>query len=87
MKQFCNIHEPSRVMVSMEERSSQKDVLRHSLKIAIEVAEWTGSGRLFQGVGVSERNSLAPALALTLGTDRVIPLFDLSEWDGSAVTK
>ena len=29
------------------------------------------------------RNALAPVLVLNLGTDRLIPLFDLDEWDGS----
>ena len=27
--------------------------------------------------------ALVPVLVLTLGTDRLIPLLDLSEWDGS----
>ena len=50
--------------------------------IATEVAEWTDSGRLFQREGAQDLNALALAFVLILGTDRVIPLFDLSERDG-----
>ena len=46
--------------------------------------ERTDSGKLFQREGSQELNDL-PALVLTLGTDKVIPLFDLSERDGSGV--
>ena len=35
--------------------------------------------------GAQELNDLFPALVLTLGTDKVIPLCDLSERDGSGV--
>ena len=45
----------------------------------------TDSGKLFQQEGAQELNDLFPALVLTLGTDKVIPLFDLSECDGSGV--
>ena len=46
------------------------------------MAERTDSGRLFQREGAHELKALAPVLVLMLGTDRVIPLFDLSERDG-----
>ena len=46
------------------------------------MAERTDSGRLFQREGAHELKALAPVLVLILGTDRVIPLFDLSERDG-----
>ena len=47
--------------------------------------ERTDSGRLFQREGAQELKALAPVLVLILGTDRVIPLFDLSERDGREV--
>ena len=59
--------------------------MRRLLKVATEVAEWIDSGRLFQREGVQELNTLAPLLVLTLGMDRVIFLFDLSERDGREV--
>ena len=59
--------------------------MRRLLKVAIEVAEWTDSGRLFQREGLQELNALVPVLVLILGTERVIPLFDLSEGDGREV--
>ena len=60
-------------------------VLRPLLKVATEVAERTDSGRLFQREGAQELKALAPMLVLILATDRVIPLFDLSERDGKEV--
>ena len=60
-------------------------VLRRLLKVATEVAEQTDSGRLLQREGAQELKALAPVLVLILGTDRVIPLFDLSERDGREV--
>ena len=51
-----------------------------------EVDERTDSGKLFQREGAQQLNDLFLALILTLGTDKVIPLFDLSERDGSGVT-
>ena len=39
---------------------SKRCVLRHFLKVAPEVAEWTHSGRLFQREGAQEWNALAP---------------------------
>ena len=64
------------------EAKSKKYVLRCLLKVAAEAAEWTGSGRLFKQEMAQELKVLAPVLVLILGTDRVIPLFDLSECDG-----
>ena len=49
------------------------------------MAEWTNSGRLFQREGAQELTAIAPLLVLILGTDRVIPLFDLSERNGREV--
>ena len=65
----------------MGKDKSKRYVLRRLLK----VAEWTGSGKLFQREGAQELHALAPVLVLILGTDRVIPLFDLSERDGREV--
>ena len=56
--------------------------MRRLLKVATEVVERTDSGRLFQREGAHELKALAPVLVLSLGLDRVIPLFDLSECDG-----
>ena len=64
---------------------SKRQVWRHFLKVATEVDERTDSGKLFQREGAREPDDLFPALVLTLGTDKVIPLFDLSERDGSGV--
>ena len=44
------------------------------------MTEWTDIGRLFQRDGVQEWK---PVLVLTLGTDILLSLFDLSERDGS----
>ena len=63
----------------------KKDVSRHFLKVDTEVDERTDSGKPFQREGAQEPNDLLPALVLTPGTDKVIPLFDLSERDGSGV--
>ena len=46
------------------------------------MAEETDSGRLFRKDGAQEWKALAPVLVLTLGTQRLIPLLDLSERDG-----
>ena len=64
---------------------SKRDVLRHFLKVETEVDEQTDSGKLFRREGAQELNDLFPSLVLTLGTDKVILLFDLSECDGSGV--
>ena len=66
---------------------SKRYVLRHFLKVATEVDERTDSGKLFQRDGAQELNDLFTALVLTLGTDKVILLFDLSKCDGSGVAR
>ena len=57
-------------------------VLRRLLQVATELAELTDSERLFQRERAQELKALAPVMVLTLGMDRVIPLFDLSERNG-----
>ena len=47
------------------------------------MVERTDNGRLFQRDGAHESNALAAVLVLTLGTNRLTPLFDLSVWEGS----
>ena len=64
---------------------SKRYILRHFLKVETEVDEGTDRGKLFQREGAQELHDLFPALVLTLGTDKVMPLFDLSERDGSGV--
>ena len=74
------------MLVSMEGKAkSKRYVWRRLLKVAAEVAEQTDSGRLFQREGTQEIKALAPVLVLIQGTDRVIPLFDLSKCDGREV--
>ena len=83
MKQFHNINQSSGVPVSMGERPCRKDVSRH--------VTWRLQLKWLNGqtaAGCSREKSAwlkcsAPALALTLGTDRVFPLFNLREQDGS----
>ena len=53
--------------------------------MATEVDERTDSGKLFQREGAQKLNKLFPELVLPLGTDKMIPLFDLSEGDGSVI--
>ena len=48
------------------------------------MVEWTDRG-LFQRDKVQKLKALAPVSVLTLGTDRLIPLFDFSERDGGDV--
>ena len=43
------------------------------------------SGRLFHREEMQEQKAFAPALILTPGTARVIPLCDINEWNGSDV--
>ena len=50
------------------------------------MAEWADSGRLFQRDGTQDLKALAPLLVLTIGTNRLILLFDLSERDGSQLS-
>ena len=45
----------------------------------------TDRGRLFQREEAQERKAFSPVLVLILGTDTVIPLFDLSERYGKEV--
>ena len=47
--------------------------------------ERTDSGKLFQREWAQELNDLFPALVFSPGTNKVIPLFDLSERDGGGV--
>ena len=47
------------------------------------MAERTDKGRLFQRDGAQEWKALAPVMVLTVGTDRLLSMFDLSEWNGS----
>ena len=55
------------------------------MKVITEMVERTDGGKLSQREGTQELNDLFQALALTVGTDKVIPLFDLNESDGSEV--
>ena len=61
---------------------SKRCVFRYFLKVATELAEWTDRGRLFQRDGAQGWKALAPVLVLTLGTDKLLSLFDLSEREG-----
>ena len=79
-KQFRNINRSWEVTVFMGKRPNQRDVSSDIfLKVATELAEQTDSGRLFKGTGAQEWKALAPVLVLTLGTDKLLSLFDLSE--------
>ena len=60
-------------------------VFKYFLEVATEMAEWTDSGRLFQRDGAQEWKTLAPVLVLTLGTDKLLSSFDLSEREGIEV--
>ena len=64
---------------------SKRCVFRYFLKVATELDERTDSGRLFQRDQAQEWKALAPVLVFTLGTDKLLSLFDLSEWDGRDV--
>ena len=61
---------------------SKRCVFTYSLKVATEMAERTDSVRLFQRDGAQEWKVLAPVLVLTLGTDKLLSLLDLREWEG-----
>ena len=67
----------------MTGRPNQKIHLQTSLEDAVEGADRAERGSLFHRVGPQERKALAPVLALTLGTEKLILLFDLSERDGT----
>ena len=62
--------------------TSKRFVFRRLLKDAVEGADRTKRGSLFHRVGPQEREALALVLVLTLGTEKLIPLFDLSERGG-----
>ena len=62
---------------------SKRCVFRYFLKVVAEMAEWTDSGRLFQRDGAQEWKALAPVLVLTLGADKLLSLFDLTEQERS----
>ena len=66
-----------------EKAKSKRCVFRCFLKVAAEMTEWTDSGRLFQRDGAQEWKALAPLLVFTLGTEKLLLLFDSSEWEGS----
>ena len=57
-------------------------IFRYFLKVATELAERTDSGSLFQRDGAQEWKALALVLVLTLGTDKLLLLFDFSEREG-----
>ena len=61
---------------------SKRCVFRYYLKVATEMAEWADSRRLFQRDGAQEWKALAPVLVLTLGTNKLLSVFDLSEREG-----
>ena len=66
---------------------SKRCVFKYFMKVALNwLAEWTDSGRLFQRDGAQEWKPLAPVLVLTLGTDKLLSLFDLSEREGIDAT-
>ena len=61
---------------------SKRCFFRYFLKVRTEIAEWTDSGRLFKRDGAQELKALAPVLVLTLGTDKLLSLFNLIEREG-----
>ena len=75
-KQFRNINRPWGVTVSMGESPSQRDVFGCFFKVATEMAERTTEGCS------TEWNTLAPVFVFTLGTDKLLLLFDLREREG-----
>ena len=60
-------------------KAKSRCVFRRLLKVAVERGQRTKKGSLFYRVGPQERKALAPVLVLTLGTENLILLFDLSE--------
>ena len=58
---------------------SKRYVVRRLLRVTVGGADRTKRGSLFSRVRLHERKALAPVLLLTLGTERLMPLFDLSE--------
>ena len=73
-----------RAVVYGRKVKSKRCVLRCFLKAATVMTERTVTGRLFQRDRAQDWKALVSVLASTLETDRLIPLFDLSERDGSA---
>ena len=65
---------------------SKRCAFRYFLKVATEMAERTDSGILFQRDRAQEWKALAPVLVLTLGTDKLLSLFDHTEQGGSDAT-
>ena len=51
--------------------------------VTAEMSGQTDSGSMFQRDGTKEWKPLAPVLVLTLGANRLIPMFGLSDLDGS----
>ena len=80
-KQFHNINRHAGIYG--RKAKSKRCVFTCFLKVATEMAERTDSGRLFQRDGAQEQKALAPVLVLTLGTDKLLSFFDLSERGGS----
>ena len=79
-----NVNRQPGVQAVMEGKAkSKRCVFRRLLKDAVEGADWTKRRSLFHKLGPQERKALAPVLVLTLGTEKLIPLFDLSERDGT----
>ena len=62
---------------------SKRCVFKCFWKVAIEMAEQKDSSRLFQKDGAHEWKALANVWVLTLGTDKLLSSFDLSERGGS----
>ena len=78
IKQFHNINKLSSRQVSMG-KGQVKEMCFETFPEGCNCIESTGRRRLFQREGAQKWNAHAPVLFLTLRTDRVIPLFDLSE--------
>ena len=53
------------------------------LEVVPEMAEGKDSGRFFKRDGAHKWKALSPVLVLMLVADRLIPLFNLSERDGT----
>ena len=61
---------------------SKRCVFRCLLKVVVEGANRTKRRNLFHRLGLQEWKAFAPVLVLTLGTEKWIPLLDLSGWGG-----
>ena len=72
--------------VFMEERPNQRAWFPVICsQVSTEGAERTGCGRLLHRARKQGQNALASVLVLTLGTNRMIPLYDLNAQDGSGL--